>query len=91
MWPGLALNLLIQHPEHSLALHQHLQSNLLLRVCQDAVKTFHLAELGLFAPVPGSLELADGLVQEGDKELHGGELGSVRVHPQAVHVLVTSI
>ena len=45
------------------------------------MQALHLAKLGLFAPVPGPLQLPDGLVQEGDKLLHGGELGGVRIHP----------
>ena len=44
------------------------------------METFHFVQLRLFAPVPSTFQLPDGLVQEGHEELHRGKLGGVRVH-----------
>ena len=82
MRPGLALNLLIDHPQYLVTFLEHLEAHFLLRICQDSMETFHFVQLLLFAPapVPCPLELSDRLVEEGDEKLHRGELGSVGVH-----------
>ena len=82
MRPGLPLNLLIDHPQYLVTFLEHLQTHFLLRIGQDSMETFHFVQLLLFAPapVPCPLQLPDRLVEEGDEQLHGGELGSVGVH-----------
>ena len=78
----MALHLLIEHFQHILALYKHLKPYFLLRVSQNPVQTLHLAQLRLFGLVASPFELPDGLIQEGDKVLHGGELSLVGVHPE---------
>ena len=82
MWPGLTLYFLIDHSQNLVTFLKNLQAYFLLRIGQDSVEAFHFVQLVLLAPapVPSPLQLPDGLVQEGDKELHRGELGSVGVH-----------
>lgn len=82
--PRMTLNFLVQHSQHFITLHQHFHPYFLLRISQDAVQTFHLPELRLLTPVPSPLQLPDGLVQERNKLLHGGELGRVGIHPPGV-------
>ena len=72
MRPGLALYLLIDHPQYLVTFLEHLKAHFLLRICQDSMETFHFVQLLLFAPapVPCPLQLPDRLVEEGDKKLH---------------------
>ena len=82
MWPGLTLYFLIDHSQNLVTFLKNLKAYFLLGIGQDSVEAFHFVQLVLLAPapVPSPLQLPDGLVQEGDKELHRGELGSVGVH-----------
>ena len=41
MWPGLALNFLIDHSQYLVTFLENLQAHFLLGIGQDSVETFH--------------------------------------------------